>query len=221
MPSRSGRSLRVEQLTHVTLRTSRLHRTPGLRLATIDTIGPASVSGRSTVRSTGATSTATRIRIFWRDAFRSVLLGRGHIHVRHWPPFVNTLNSRNCSKIGAQGDRAIVAEDQGVRLGAAWFRLWTDDCHSYGFVDAKTPEIGIAASADQRSRTWPQVARGAHPDGSRRRFCAFKFERQSAKLCEALWSQVSAVGESGTRILLLTWIQSGKKPSNQPDANPR
>jgi len=35
---------------------------------------------------------------------------------------------------GRAGDRAIVAAtDDGERLGAAWFRLWTPDVHSYGF----------------------------------------------------------------------------------------
>lgn len=45
---------------------------------------------------------------------------------------------------GRPGDRGVVAEEQRTRIGAAWFRLWTPELHSYGFVDAETPELGIA-----------------------------------------------------------------------------
>src|SRR5262245_59947122 len=53
---------------------------------------------------------------------------------------------------GRPGDRGLVAERQRTRIGAAWFRLWTPELHSYGFVDARTPELGIAVAANQRSR---------------------------------------------------------------------
>jgi ribosomal protein S18 acetylase RimI-like enzyme len=52
---------------------------------------------------------------------------------------------------GRPGDRAVVAEVAGVAAGAAWFRLWTPEVHSYGFVDAATPELGIAVAAAHRS----------------------------------------------------------------------
>src|SRR3954451_13829466 len=45
---------------------------------------------------------------------------------------------------GRHGDRGVVAEDGLKQLGAAWSRLWTTELHSYGFVDAATPELGIA-----------------------------------------------------------------------------
>jgi ribosomal protein S18 acetylase RimI-like enzyme len=46
---------------------------------------------------------------------------------------------------GRPGDVALVAADgRGTRLGAAWYRLWTADRHSHGFVDDRTPELGIA-----------------------------------------------------------------------------
>jgi ribosomal protein S18 acetylase RimI-like enzyme len=54
---------------------------------------------------------------------------------------------------GRPGDRAVVAEDQGTLIGAAWFRLWTPECHSYGFVDANTPELAVAITATHRRKT--------------------------------------------------------------------
>jgi GNAT superfamily N-acetyltransferase len=53
---------------------------------------------------------------------------------------------------GRLGDRAVVAEEQGAPLGAAWFRLWTAECHSYGFVDARTPELAIAVRPAYRGK---------------------------------------------------------------------
>ena len=53
---------------------------------------------------------------------------------------------------GWPGDRGILAEEQRTRLGAAWFRLWTPELHSYGFVDAETPELGIAVVSAHRSK---------------------------------------------------------------------
>jgi ribosomal protein S18 acetylase RimI-like enzyme len=50
------------------------------------------------------------------------------------------------------GDRGVIAEDGATPLGAAWFRLWTTERHSYGFVDASTPELGIAVSLQHRRR---------------------------------------------------------------------
>jgi ribosomal protein S18 acetylase RimI-like enzyme len=53
---------------------------------------------------------------------------------------------------GREGDRAFIAELDGQPAGAAWFRLWNEDEHSYGFVDGRTPELGLGVRAEQRSR---------------------------------------------------------------------
>lgn len=46
---------------------------------------------------------------------------------------------------GRPGDTAVVAESDGGRpAGAAWYRFYTKQSHSYGFVDEETPEIAIA-----------------------------------------------------------------------------
>jgi ribosomal protein S18 acetylase RimI-like enzyme len=43
---------------------------------------------------------------------------------------------------GRDGDVAVVAQAASV-VGAAWYRLWTSREHSYGYVDPRTPELGI------------------------------------------------------------------------------
>ncbi len=53
---------------------------------------------------------------------------------------------------GRAGDRALIAEVDGEAAGAAWFRLWTDDEHSYGYVNAVTPELGMGVERKQRSK---------------------------------------------------------------------
>jgi ribosomal protein S18 acetylase RimI-like enzyme len=53
---------------------------------------------------------------------------------------------------GRRGDCAVIATQDDERVGAAWFRLWDDEQHSYGYVDSTTPELGIAVIPSMRGR---------------------------------------------------------------------
>lgn len=44
---------------------------------------------------------------------------------------------------GRPGDTALIAEIYNRPVGAAWYRYWSDAVHSYGYVNAETPELGI------------------------------------------------------------------------------
>jgi len=52
---------------------------------------------------------------------------------------------------GRPGDAAVVAEAHtGEPAGAAWYRFWTAEDHSYGFVAPDVPELGIAVRSPFR-----------------------------------------------------------------------
>lgn len=48
------------------------------------------------------------------------------------------------------GDKAVIGEIEGRSAGAAWFRMWTEAEHSYGYVDEKTPELGMGVRSALR-----------------------------------------------------------------------
>jgi ribosomal protein S18 acetylase RimI-like enzyme len=126
------------------------------------------------------------------------------------PPFAAFREGPECQKLlaswGRPGDRALVAEEQHARLGAAWFRLWTPELHSYGFVDADTPELGIAVAAAHRSKgvgraLLQALVRRARADG----FETLSLSVSPLNRARALYESEGfrKVGESGTSWTLL------------------
>lgn len=50
-----------------------------------------------------------------------------------------------------RGDSGVVAEDERP-VGAAWLRFFTSDSPGFGFVDDRTPELGMGVRSDRRGR---------------------------------------------------------------------
>ncbi len=52
---------------------------------------------------------------------------------------------------GRPGDTALLAVSTAARsLGAAWYRFWSKDDHSYGFVSEQIPELAIGVRQEAR-----------------------------------------------------------------------
>jgi len=113
---------------------------------------------------------------------------------------------------GRPGDRGVVAEEQHLKAGAAWFRLWTPELHSYGFVNGETPELGIAVVSARRSkgvgrtlRALIEIARG---DGHRALSLSVSPSNYARPFYET--EGFHKVGECGTSWTLL--LQLGRAP---------
>ena len=53
---------------------------------------------------------------------------------------------------GREGDGGVLALHGEQAIGAAWFRLWSGEARGFGFVDERTPELGIAVEPAWRGR---------------------------------------------------------------------
>ncbi len=51
---------------------------------------------------------------------------------------------------GRKGDIALIAIEEGHRLGAGWYRLFRASTPGYGFIDEETPELTIAIVPGRR-----------------------------------------------------------------------
>ena len=69
---------------------------------------------------------------YWREQIPGSLVSR---YVRGW---------------GRPGDTAVIGLEGGFPVGAAWFRVFTEDDRAYGFIDERTPELAIAVVPSKR-----------------------------------------------------------------------
>ena len=52
-----------------------------------------------------------------------------------------------------EGDFSLIAIDEGNKpIGAVWYRYWTEENHSFGFVNSDIPEVGISVVKNYRGK---------------------------------------------------------------------
>ena len=80
------------------------------------------------------------------------------IHIpENKPPKEELLNLPPLKKYseewGREGDRALIAfNGDNLPVGAAWYRLFTENQKGYGYVNDRTPELGIALTSEARGK---------------------------------------------------------------------
>ena len=123
-----------------------------------------------------------------------------------------------------RGDRAVIAEKGSIRIGAAWFRLWTPEIHSYGFVNAATPEIAMAVRQDHRfkglgRRLLDALIQTARADG----FPALSLSVSPLNCARQLYESMGfrKIGESGTSWTLLLSLRPNRAPTELTNKSPK
>lgn len=53
---------------------------------------------------------------------------------------------------GRPGDTGVIALNRNKSVGAAWYRFWTEEDYSYGFVEPAVPELAIGVMPAYRRK---------------------------------------------------------------------
>jgi ribosomal protein S18 acetylase RimI-like enzyme len=107
---------------------------------------------------------------------------------------------------GRAGDTAVIAESD-TPLGAAWYRFWSAENHSYGFVAPEVPELGLAVRPEFRrqgvgARLLRALLEQAGREGIRRVSLSVELENPAQQLYQRLgFRRVGRVGDAWTMLV--------------------
>ena len=76
--------------------------------------------------------------------------------------------ARYVDEWGRPGDAGVIAAEQGVPIGAAWYRLFPPDAPGYGFLGVDIPELSIGVRPEWRGRGIGTALLGALIERARR-----------------------------------------------------
>ena len=110
---------------------------------------------------------------------------------------------------GRPGDAGLVATYDEKPVGAGWFRLWTNDEHSYGFVDDEMPELSLGVREEYRSRgIGRQLLQALVSEANRLGFGALSLSVDPSNVALQLYESEGffKIGEEGTSWTLMRSI---------------
>lgn len=122
------------------------------------------------------------------------------------PDILKILDNWGCQA----GDFSLLAiNDQKQAVGAVWYRFWTHENHSYGFVDEQTPELGIALKPEARGKgvgtlLIKKTMQHAKAAGIKNLSLSVEAANPACKLYEKLgFKKVKTVGDSWTMQVII------------------
>jgi ribosomal protein S18 acetylase RimI-like enzyme len=131
---------------------------------------------------------------------------------RTLPPFEVTIEHPELARYhrgwGRRGDLGVAAVVGGKVVGVALCRLFTDEDHGQGYVDAETPELAVAVAADERGRgigrsLLDALAEAAREEGFTQLSLSVDLENPARRLYERAGYRELTRDDDGVRMLLV------------------
>jgi ribosomal protein S18 acetylase RimI-like enzyme len=129
---------------------------------------------------------------------------------RQLPPFDVTIEHAELARYhrdwGRHGDLGVVATHGQDVVGVALCRLFTDDDHGHGYVDAETPELAVAVAAQWRgaglgARLLEELADAARAAGFARLSLSVDDGNPAGRLYRRLGYRELSRDEGGIRMI--------------------